>query len=285
MNQEVSFDVHTFCVAQRTTKLQAKVKDLWKRIYMRIEAGDWPAHIAKQFGMHRSTIYSVKKLYEETGNFSQRPSSGRPRSVRTKAMIAAVKAKIDKNPHQNICKMARDMNVDKVAVSRAVQVDLSMKLRAVMKVQGLTAKQRKNRKEKCRVLLNKLKKGNSKIHVFSDEKIFTVDAICMSRTNRYITKKPKDVSPAIRYMRRTKHPASTMMLGVVGLDGKAFPALNATYGQGNWVWTQDGTLSHLQTYTGIPAEEVRVQWVLVQVDLACQFAEPKPIGLLRVCLF
>ena len=112
-------------------------------------------------------------------------------------MIAAVKAKIDKNPHQNICKMARDMNVDKVAVSRAVQVDLSMKLRAVMKVQGLTAKQRKNRKEKCKVLLNKLKKGNSKIHVFSDEKIFTVDAICMSRTNRYIAKKPKDVSPAM----------------------------------------------------------------------------------------
>ncbi len=111
-------------------------------------------------------------------------------------MIADVKAQTDKNPCQNIRKMARDMNMDKMAVSRAVQADLSMKSSAVMKVQGLMAKQRKNRK-KCKVLLNKLKKGNSKIHVFSDEKIFTVDAICMSRTNRYIAKKPKDVSPAM----------------------------------------------------------------------------------------
>ncbi len=71
MNQEISFDVHTFCVAQRATKLQAKMKDLRKCIYVKIEAGDRPAHIAKQFGMHRSTVYSVKKLYEETGDFSQ----------------------------------------------------------------------------------------------------------------------------------------------------------------------------------------------------------------------
>ncbi|QQP55556.1 Putative transposable element [Caligus rogercresseyi] len=58
-----------------------------------------------------------------------------------------------------------------------------------------------------------------------------------------------------------------MMLGVVGSDGKTippiwikgnlnasmykhilahqvFPALDATYGQGNWVWTQDGAPSH-----------------------------------------
>ncbi len=188
-------------------------------------------------------------------------------------MIAAVKAKIDKNPHQNICKMARDMNLDKMAVSRAVQVDLSMKS-PVMKVQGLTAKQRKNRKEKCKVLLNKLKKGDSKINVFSDEKIFTVDAICTSRTNRYTAKKPKDVSMATRYMGRTKHPASAMMLGVVGSDGKdflpywikgnldmvqykdllahkVFPALNTTNGQGNWVWTQDGVPCHTSRCTQV----------------------------------
>ncbi len=71
MNQEVSFDVHASCVAQRTTKSQAKMKDLRTCIYVQIEAGDWPAHIAKQFGTHRSTVYSVKKLYEETGDFSQ----------------------------------------------------------------------------------------------------------------------------------------------------------------------------------------------------------------------
>ncbi len=221
-------------------------------------------------------------------------------------MIAAVKAKIDKNPRQNICKMARDMNRDKMAVLRAGEADLSMKSRAVMKVQGLTAKQRKNRKEKCKVLLNKLKKGNSKIHVFGDEKIFTVDAICMSRTNRYIAKKPKDVSPATRYMGRTKHPASAMMLDVAGLDGKAFsqywiqgnldtvqykhllthkvfPALNATYGQGNWVWTQDGVPCHTSRCTqAYLQKKLESNGFWSKSIWPANLPNLNPIGLLRV---
>ncbi len=103
--------------------------------------------------------------------------------------------------------------------------------------------------------------------IFSDEKIFTVDAASNSRSTRYIARQPEDVEPAVRYTGRTKHPASAMMLSVVGSDGKIFPpywvngtlqspqyknilahkvflVLDSTYGVGNWVWTQDGAPCH-----------------------------------------
>ncbi len=108
--------------------------------------------------------------------------------------------------------------------------------------------------------------------MFSDEKIFTVNAVSNSRSTRYIAKRPEDVDPAVKYVGKTKHPASAMMLGVVGSDGKVFPpfrtnrtvdtvqykyllshkvfpALNSTYGSRNWCWIQDGAPSHTSKAT------------------------------------
>ncbi len=176
------------------------------------------------------------------------------------------------NPRTNIRHIARDLNLDKSAMSRVVRSDLGMKSRAVTKVQGLTALQRKKRHERSKFLLNRLKKGQGKVLIFSDEKIFTVDAVSNSRATRYIAKRPEDVAPSIRFIGKTKHLASAMMLGVVGSDGKAFPpywtkgiletkqyknliahkvfpALDPTYGVGNWIWTQDGAPCHMSKAT------------------------------------
>ncbi len=183
-----------------------------------------------------------------------------------------VKFKIEENPQQNIHKITKDLKVDKSAMSRIVRKDLGMKLRAVTKVQGLTAKQREKRLERCKVLLNKLKNGKDKILVFSDKKKWTVDAVSNSRSTRYIAKRPTDVPPSVRFMGRTKHPASGMMLRYIRSDGKAFPPvwiqgtlgtanymqvlahkvfpfLDAMYGPWGWTWIQDGVLCHTSKKT------------------------------------
>jgi hypothetical protein len=134
-----------------------------------------------------------------------------------------VKDAIDANPRNNIQKLAWELNIDKSAISTIVRKDLGLKSRACTKLQSLTALQRQKRLDRCKKLLNKCKRRTGRVLIFSSEKIFTVDAISNSRATRYIAKRPEGVDPGIKYVGKTKLPASAMMLGVVGSDGKAFP--------------------------------------------------------------
>eukprot|EP00095_Tigriopus_kingsejongensis_P008388 snap_masked-scaffold9_size846264-processed-gene-2.1 protein:Tk08388 transcript:snap_masked-scaffold9_size846264-processed-gene-2.1-mRNA-1 annotation:"Calmodulin" len=80
--------------------------------------------------------------------------------------------------------------------------------------------------DRCKKIITFLKKKPAdQVLIFSDEKIFTVDAVSNSRTTSYIAKRPEDVHPCVRYQGRSKHPAGAMMLGVVGSYGKAFPPI------------------------------------------------------------
>ncbi len=98
-----------------------------------------------------------------------------------------------------------------------VRKDLGVKSCAVARVQLLNAAQRQKRLDHCTKIRNILKKGSGKVLVFSDEKIFTVDAVGNSRTKRYIAKRPKDVRASIWYQGCSKHPGNAMMLRIVTL--------------------------------------------------------------------
>lgn len=131
--------------------------ELRHKIVARLEAGDAPSMIARNFSIARCTVYSAKRLYEETGGFLKRCSPGWPRSVQTEALINAVNQDIKKNPRKNIRQLARDHKVDKSSMSNLVRKDLKLKSRAVVKVQSLTALQRQKRVERCKKMLNWLK--------------------------------------------------------------------------------------------------------------------------------
>ncbi|XP_071744200.1 uncharacterized protein [Lepeophtheirus salmonis] len=178
----------------------------------RIKGGDNPSVIASTFG-----------LYYETKFFVDRQRSGRPKLVCTESLIRSVKAKIDKNPLDNIFQMSRDLRVHKMSVRRIVNDDLGLKSRVVTKVQGLTALHRLKRLEQSKILLNILKKPNRKVLIFSEEKNYTVDPVSNSRSLLYIAKIPKDAPPEVKFTGRSKHPANAMMFVVIGSDGKAFP--------------------------------------------------------------
>ncbi len=238
-----------------------------RKIFKRIDAGDWLTDISVRFGVARSTVYNVKAFYDKTGDYKRHPSTGRPRTTCTTAVVEAIKEKVGANPCCLICQIAGDLKVDKSTISCVVRKDLGMKSRAVQKVQGWMAVQREKRLVRCKSLLNMMKKGSDKTLIFSNEKIFTINAVSNSRSLRYIARKPEVIPPEVRYMGRTKHLASAMMLRYIGADGKAFPpvwvkgsvntaqyknilafkvfpVLDATYGHGKWVWTQDGAPAH-----------------------------------------
>ena len=72
----------------------------------------------------------------------------------------------------------------------------------------------------------KSKSNGSKVRVFSDEKLFTVDPVLNRRNSRYISgDRAEEVDPAVKCSSKTKHPTKIMMLGVVASDGEKCPPI------------------------------------------------------------
>jgi hypothetical protein len=170
------------------------MSELRQKIVTRILAGDRPVDIAKNFGIARSTVYNAKKLYDESGDFTQRYSkNGRPKTVRTDALVRAVDQQVKATPRTSIRKLARDNNVSKTTMFNLVRSDLGMRSRAVVRCQMLTSLQRQKRLDRSKKILNWLKRNPGKVIVFSDEKNFHLDQYANRRNLRYIAKSPEDV--------------------------------------------------------------------------------------------
>lgn len=245
--------------------------ELRKRVFARLEAGDKVKDIAERFNVHRNTVNNIKKMYK-SGSFVKCPSTGRPRSVRTEALVEDVKVQVSTNPRSSITKLAKDNHTSMTTMHHLIKDNLGMKSRAVVRVQMLTPQQCQKRAEQGKKIVCSLKNNRRKVIVFSDEKNFHVDAYINYRNTRHLAKKPEDVDKAIRYAPQSKHPGKAMMIGVVCNDGhklppiwingnltgakyhhilghQIFPALNRHYGPGNWVWMQDGAPSHTSKMT------------------------------------
>ncbi len=169
------------------------MEEFCKKIFMRIQAGDKKGDIAKRFMVDPKTVWCVEQLYKETGGFKDRARTGRLRTMQSEAKIAAIKDDIERNLAKSEVELAKDHELNKMDTSCVVREDLGMKSCAMAKVQLLMANQRQKRLECHKKILDFLRRGKDKVLGFSDEEIFTVDAVGYSRTKWYIAKKPKDV--------------------------------------------------------------------------------------------
>ena len=100
-------DIKTFRSSEGSSSCLI-MDEIRKRVVARIEAGEGATAISKALGIHRVTVYKIKKLYEDTGGFKQRQNGGRPKGARTEAKIDEVKADIEANPSTSIRKLSRD---------------------------------------------------------------------------------------------------------------------------------------------------------------------------------
>lgn len=240
-----------------------------------LHAGVSPTAIARQLGISRRSIYKIKKKMELTGTNERKAGSGRKRSARTKSVIDKVKSRLKRNPVRSMRKMAKELNISLTSVRRIVKEDLKMKSRARLKVPLLTTKQKKARMDRAKALLNNIKHAApGRVMLFTDEKIFTVDASLNRRNDRWIGNEPENYSDEVRYRNTTKHPSSVMVFGLVASDGrkmppvfvkagvkinteayieilstKVLPWLKANYPQQNYVFQQDGAPAHTSNRT------------------------------------
>ena len=155
---------------------------------------------------------------------------------------------------------------------KLVHEDLKMTSRSIQDRPRLTEAIRLRRLERCQHLLNfmKSRRTGNFIRIFSDEKLFHVDAQLNRRNSRYLSDKPvEEVDPKIKFNPVNKHPQKVMVLGVVGSDGQRCPIIFVdanekiskavyerlldrdvipwilrTYPDGQFVFQQDGAPAH-----------------------------------------
>ena len=221
--------------------------------------------IVEIVGVSRATVFNVKKKMSKNESLSWVKGSGGHNKKQNQEMINSVSTKIAKDPTTSIRKMAAELEVTPWTVKRVVNEDLGLKSFARPIRHLLTEKMKEKRLERCLKVRNQLKKYRDTVMIYSDKKIFTVDAVLNRRNDRYLAKSTAEVKGIFR----TKHPAQVMVLGVVASDGKTMPPfffppnqkigteeyykvlrytvlpwLKASYPEGNYCWTQDGAPSH-----------------------------------------
>ena len=89
-----------------------------------------PASIAKQLAkvhIGERKVYRTIKRLRETGTIADRKRSGRPRSVRTPALVNKVKCRLVRNPKQSINHMAYELKVKRSTLQRVVKFDLGLR--------------------------------------------------------------------------------------------------------------------------------------------------------------
>ena len=250
-----------------------------------LDAGKTNAEIVNEIHMSPSTVKKVKRLKRAGQSLETAKRSGRPRSARTEEVIEHARLMTETPVRNNIAKFSREMGISRRSGGRLLKEDLkckSLKIREVPSV-GTSADKRL---AKTKLLLNWIKTGENsrKIRIFSNEKLFVIDAKFHRQNDRYLSKVPvKAVDPSIKYNSVTKHPAKVMVLGIVGSDGKKchpifidqnvrmdskvyqdilrrhfLPWLRENYAPGTYVFQQDSAPCHASVST---AEFLRKQSV------------------------
>ncbi len=112
-----------------------KMGKVREEVVVHICAGDPNSTVATTSGIYHSTVWRVKKRYEETGQHSDCSCEGCPHSAHTKTTIMVMRNKIKRNPQQSMNKMAKEHLVSQSTMPRIVNKDLAMRSRAVTKCQ------------------------------------------------------------------------------------------------------------------------------------------------------
>jgi inhibitor of nuclear factor kappa-B kinase subunit alpha len=116
--------------------------------------------------------------------------------------------------------MAAETGMSEASMRRLLDEDLQMKPFKMRKTQMLNPNLRAARKQKCRTLLQRFTPENVDHILFSDEKIFNVEAKWNSQNGRVYATDVHALPAGANQMQRTLHPASVMVWAGVSAFGK-----------------------------------------------------------------
>lgn len=126
----------------------------------------------KTFKILYKTVCNVVKRYKETSSISDRPRSGRPKTVQTRGHIKRIRSKVTSNPARSVRKMAKQEGVSNTSMQsneRIVKTDLKLQPFKKVNVQLLSEATRKKRLEQGRLLLCEITGDRSGLILFTNE--------------------------------------------------------------------------------------------------------------------
>ncbi|RVE44681.1 hypothetical protein evm_010700 [Chilo suppressalis] len=167
--------------------------------------------ILKNLNITKRFVYRTIKRYNEDSSVDDRSRSGRPRSVRTPAVIKAVKARIQRNPKCMQTLLALQMGLSRTIVKRVLNEDLG--LRAYRRKTGhrLNVRLMDVRLKRCRALLKRYAGKKYREILFSDEKIYTVEESYNTQNDKVYAHSSEEASNRIPRVQRGHFPSSLMV--------------------------------------------------------------------------
>jgi len=183
------------------------------------------AECLKHLKVSKSMVaYTIKK-FRETQTVSDRPRAGRPRSVRTKKLIKITKTKIARNNKRSINKMASEASVSRRTMQRIVREDLGLKAYKLQKRQLLSEATKAKRLARCKWLLQWIRQNQTASILWTDEKLFTVEAVHNHQNDRILSRDIGKVPVNEKTVFRRQKPASVMVWAGVSSCGRKSPLI------------------------------------------------------------
>ncbi|RCN44182.1 hypothetical protein ANCCAN_09815 [Ancylostoma caninum] len=149
-------------------------------------AGYATKDIVRILSVPRRTVQRAVQLFKST--VSGRYRSSRPRSAVTKKNADIIRKRIARSPKRSMREIAADLGISESSVRRIVHKELGLRSYRLQKCQALSAADRLTRVRRCKELLKRAANDAHLQFVFSDEKLFSVEATFNRRNKRIIAR-------------------------------------------------------------------------------------------------
>ena len=169
------------------------------------------------------TVCYTIKCYKDTGSIENWPKSGRKRSVRTAKLIKATRMKLTRNNRRSLRTMAAEAQVGCETMQKIVREDLKMYPYKLQKCQLLSEPVEEKRLKRAKLLLNWMKSGTQASIIWTDEKLFTVQAVHNPHNDRIFGQNLENIPINERSMLRRQKLAFVMVWVCVTSRGKKTP--------------------------------------------------------------
>ena len=187
-------------------------------------AGKSATEITKIFKgtVSRATVFKTIKDFKETGK-TTRKTHERQRPARSPAMVKRIREKVRRNPARSMAKMAMEEGVSIGTMWKVVRDDLALFPYKKQRRQLLSDATKAKRLVRGRKILKRLCSGTAPPVLWTDEKLFTVQAVHNNQNDRILAKSKEDIPVETRTAFRRQKPASVMVWAGVTTDGKKMP--------------------------------------------------------------
>ncbi|QQP42025.1 Uncharacterized protein FKW44_016565 [Caligus rogercresseyi] len=144
-----------------------------------------PKVITTQIKVSLATVY-IRKAMEGMDPISRKPGTGGHNKKRSGEFLNLLQENIKKDPTKSMRKMAAERNVALITVTRAVHEVLGLKSFVRTPRHLLAATMKARRLERAKKVLNFFKHNGDTVKIYSNKKIFTVEAVLNRRNDRFL---------------------------------------------------------------------------------------------------